>query len=59
MATIDARTNEKDGSLDSSDARPGRTTAYDLDSRRRAALAQADNASFSSVLLFPPSPPSC
>jgi len=57
MATIEARSNEKDGSLDSSDGRTG-GRAYDLDARRRAALAQADNASFSSVLLFP-LPPSC
>jgi len=57
MATIEARTNEKDGSLQSSDGRPT-DRAYDLDARRRAALAQADNASFSSVLLFPP-PASC
>jgi hypothetical protein len=53
MATIDARPNEKDGSLDSSDGRPtGR--AHDLDARRRAALAQADEATFSSVPLFLP-----
>jgi len=56
MATIEARPNEKDGSIGSSDGRPtGRV--YDLDARRRAALSQADNASFSSVLLLllPPS----
>ena len=50
MATIEPRTNEKDASLDSSDGRPVR--AHDLDARRRAALAQADEATFSSVPLF-------
>lgn len=50
MATIEARSNEKDASLDSSDGRPVR--AHDLDARRRAALAQADEATFSSVPSF-------
>ena len=53
MATIEARPNEKDGSIGSSVGRPAR--AHDLDARRRAALAQADEATFSSVPLFLPS----
>ena len=54
MATIEARSNEKDASLQSSDGRP--VAAHELDARRRAALAQADEAVFSLVLLFFPLP---
>jgi hypothetical protein len=48
MAAI---SNEKDGSLGSSVAAPRPNPARDLDERRRAALAEVDNASFSSVKL--------
>ncbi|KAI0279767.1 phosphate transporter [Russula aff. rugulosa BPL654] len=44
MAAI---SNEKDGSLGSSVAAPRPNPARDLDERRRAALAEVDNASFS------------
>jgi hypothetical protein len=46
---IENRLDEKDGSLGSSDARPHVAAARDLDERRRAALAQVDDAAFSSV----------
>jgi len=44
MAT---NSNEKDGSLQSSIAAPRLIAARELDERRRAALAQVDNAEFS------------
>jgi PHS family inorganic phosphate transporter-like MFS transporter len=47
MANIESRTNEKDGSLESSVGQRGAVAAHELDERRRAALAQADNAPFS------------
>jgi len=47
MANIESRTNEKDGSLSSSVGQRGAIAAHELDERRRAALAQADNAPFS------------
>lgn len=47
MAAI---TNEKDGSFGSSVAAPRPNAARDLDERRRAALSQVDNATFSSVI---------
>lgn len=42
-----ATSNEKDGSLQSSIAAPRQNAARELDERRRAALSQVDNASFS------------
>src|SRR6266850_1980722 len=51
MAANIEHTNEKDGSLQSSVGRPGLgNAAQELDAHRRAALLQADNAQFSSVL---------
>jgi hypothetical protein len=58
-ANIEHSTNEKDGSLQSSVGRPGpHGAAHELDAHRRAALAQADNAQFSSVLISSPFSPS-
>jgi hypothetical protein len=45
------RSTEKDGSLGSSAGAVAPVAARDLDERRRAALSQVDNASFSSVKL--------
>jgi len=45
--TIENRSTEKDGSLQSSDAAPRVSAARELDDRRRAALSQVDNAAFS------------
>jgi len=47
MANIESRTNEKDGSLESSVGPRGALAAHELDEQRRAALSQADNAPFS------------
>lgn len=44
---LESRANEKDGSLESTDGRRIGIAAQELDERRRAALAQADNAPFS------------
>lgn len=46
-----SHTNEKDGSLQSSVAAQRPNAVRELDERRRAALSQVDNASFSSVKL--------
>ncbi len=49
MATyVENRSNEKDGSLQSSvDAPRRQSAAHELDEKRRAALSHVDNATFS------------
>lgn len=46
--SVEPRSLEKDGSLESSVV-PRHSAARELDERRRAALAEVDNASFSLV----------